>query len=148
MLRNIQTLDAIRQSCASGVPLSANLRNWLAQSLSRYLEQDCESLNEAFGVVQGHGGVPWWRERAIRERDAELRALFHNFFADHPLSSRARAIAELSRRYAATCWTRDRLRDAMPAHYWATPKEHLWRAFKSGAKMPISERHLRTLLGD
>ena len=147
MIANIQTLDAIRNHCARGLPLSAELSIWLAERLRRYLEQDCENLNEAFGLIQGRGGLPWWRERAIRERDAALRALSREFFNTEAPGRRARAIARLSRRFASACWPRDRRRDAMPAHYHGNPNEHLWRAFKSGAKMPVTERHLRTLLG-
>ena len=148
MIGNIQALDNIRTRCSRGLPLPAELRRFLAEALGRYLEQDCGSLNEAFGVIQGHGGLPWWREQAIRERDAALTALSRNYFANQVPGKRAREVSRLSRRYASACWPRDRALDAMPAHYRGSPNEHLWRAFKSRAKMPISERHLRTLLGD
>lgn len=45
-------------------------------------------------------------------------------------------------------WPMDRMLDRMPERYAGTPKEQLWRAFRSGAKMPVSERRLRTLLGE
>jgi hypothetical protein len=99
-------------------------------------------------VTQGHGGVPWWREAAIRERDAALRALAEAHFACLTVYARAREIAELAARYETTCWLRDRLAAEMPERYRGTPKAHLWRAFKSGAKMPVSARRLRTLLRD
>ena len=35
-----------------------------------------------------------------------------------------------------------------PERYRGTFKEMLWRAFRSDAKMPVSERRLRTLLAD
>lgn len=148
MLGNIETLHAIHHRYANDQPLTSELRSWLAESLGRYLEHDCDNLNEAFGVIQGHGGVPWWRERAIRQRDAALRALSREFFGDISVYSRAKAIAEISERYQTTCWPRDRLLDEMPERYCGTPKEHLWRAFRSDAKMPVSERRLRTLLSD
>jgi len=148
MLGNIQALQAIHTHCTSAQPLTPDLRDWLAESLARYLEHDCDNLNEAFGVVQGHGGVPWWREREIRERDAALRALAHAHLETLTAYARAKAVAEMSERYATTCWPRDRQLDAMPERYRGTPREHLWRAFRSGAKMPVSERRLRTLLGD
>ena len=50
------------------------------------------------------------------------------------------------RRYAASTWRFDRNNDDMPAHYAGTPKECLWRAFKSSAPMPIGERQLRNIL--
>jgi hypothetical protein len=130
------------------LPLPRDLQNWLAESLGRYLGHDCDNLNEAFGVVQGHGGVPWWREREIRERDAALRALAHAHMGGLSVYARAKAVAEISERYETTCWPRDRRLDAMPGRYRGTAKEHLWRAFMSGAKMSVSERRLRTLLGD
>jgi hypothetical protein len=34
----------------------------------------------------------------------------------------------------------------MPERYAGTQNEYLWRAFKSGAAMPISERQLRNIL--
>ncbi len=148
MLGNIETLHVIQSRCADNLPLSAELRDWLAASLGRYLEHDCDNLNEAFGVVQGHGGVPWWRERAIRERDAALRALSRGHYSTISVYSRAKAIAAISERYQTTCWPRDRLLDEMPARYRGTCKEYLWRAFRSEAKMPVSERRLRTLLSE
>ena len=148
MLRNIATLEAICQHCATGRQLPPDMQAWLARSIERYLRHDCESLNEAFGVTQAHGGLPWWREAAIRARDAALRALAEAHFGDLTVYARARAIEETAARYETTCWLRDRLSEAMPQRYLGTPKEHLWRAFKSGAKMPISARRLRTLLRD
>ena len=148
MLGNIETLHAIHNRCMGDLPLTPDLRNWLADSLGRYLGHDCDNLNEAFGVIQSHGGVPWWRERAIRLRDAALRELSHETYGTISVYSRAKAIAEISKRYQTTCWPRDRQLSEMPERYRGTPKEHLWRAFKSDAKMPVSERRLRTLLAD
>jgi hypothetical protein len=148
MFGNIQALASIRHHCNQNRPLPAELREWLADALDRYLEQDCETLNEAFGLIQARGGVPWWRERAIRGRDEALRALSREFFGHETPGRRARMIALLTRRYAAACWPRDRGHDEIPAHYRGTPNEYLWRAFRSRAKMPVSERHLRTLLGN
>lgn len=148
MLGNIEALQAIHSRCTADQPLTPDLQIWLAESLGRYLEHDCDNLNEAFGVVQGHGGVPWWRERDIRERDAALRALANAHMSGLSIYGRAKAVAEISERYETTCWPRDRRLDAMPERYRGTAKEHLWRAFRSGAKMPVSERRLRTLLAD
>lgn len=144
----IHSLKQVRDHCAVGQHLPSDLRVWLAHSLERYLSRDCASLNQAFGLSQGHGGIPWWRERAIRERDRALRALSERHLSAIPPRERARAIVRLSERYASTCWPRDRRHQALPEHYRGTPKEFLWRAFRSGAKMPLGERRLRTLLTD
>lgn len=148
MLGNIANLQDIYRRCMASLPLTPDLEDWLAHSLGRYLDHDCITLNEAFGLVQGHGGVPWWRERAIRQRDAALRALAHSQFDECSVYAQAKVVAALSRRYATTCWPRDRKRPEMPAYYSGTAKEHLWRAFRSGAKMPVGERRLRALLGN
>ncbi|MFQ5622222.1 MAG: hypothetical protein ACE5FS_02380 [Paracoccaceae bacterium] len=148
MLANIEALHAIHAICSENKPLTADLREWLARSLERYLGQDCDNLNDAFGVTQGHGGVPWWKERAIRQRDSALRILSRRYFDQLTVYCRAREISMLSRRYQGSCWPRDRRRESMPEHYRRTPKQYLWLAFRSGAKMPLSERRLRTLLGD
>lgn len=146
MLGNIETLETIRTCCTKDVPLSSELRDWLASAIGRFLVHDCTDLNEAFGIMQDHGGVPWWLERAIRIRDRELREMSARFFGARSAYQRARKISELSCRYETTSWPRDRTVDGMPDHYLDTPKQHLWAAFKSGAKMPVSERRLRTLL--
>lgn len=147
-LQNIKNLHSIQNRCAANMPLTPDLQSWLAESLDRFLAHDCENLNAAFGVVQGHGGVPWWREDAIRKRDAALRALSGAHYGNLSVYSRAKAIASVSGRYQTTCWPRDQHSEQMPERYRGTPKEHLWHAFKSEAKMPVSERRLRTLLGD
>ena len=64
------------------------------------------------------------------------------------VTQRARRIAELLRRYAGSTWRLDREHAAMPPHYAGTAQVQLWRAFKTGAAMPLGERQLRTILGD
>lgn len=146
MLHAIQALDEICDACTQDRPLPAHLRQWVAQSISKFLEHDCENLNEAFGIHQGHGGIPWWREKAIRTRDEAIRELARAHLSSATTSRRAREIHCLAQRYAGTSWPRDRLRNEMPAAYADTAKQYLWLAFKSGAKMPVSDRHLRSVL--
>lgn len=148
MLGNIENLHAIRSRCTADLPLTQDMRLWLASALDRYLEHRCDSLNEAFGLIQGHGGVPWWRERAIRERDVALRNLARMHMSDLSVYARARRVSELSDRYQQTSWPRDRLLGEMPERYRGTERAWLWKAFRSGAKMPVSERRLRTLIAE
>lgn len=148
MQASIDALDEICRICDGDGLLPEDLKSWMARALGRFLSQECDNLNEAFGLAQGRGGVPWWREKAIRERDAALRDLARDAFADLPVPARAREIARLARRYGGTAWPRDRLAGKMPRHHVGTPQAHLWRAFRSGAKMPVTERHLRTLLAE
>lgn len=146
MLAAIEYLYEIQNRCAQHSPLSADQQALLASALERFLANRCANLNEAFGVIQSHGGVPWWREQAIRNRDAALRELGERHLADRTVYARAKNITKLANRYAATAWRHDRERAAMPAHYAGDLREQLWKAFKSGAAMPLSERRLRSLL--
>ncbi|MBK0398998.1 hypothetical protein H0I76_07340 [Limibaculum sp. M0105] len=146
MLREIEALETILGCCREGVPLPIDLQEWLGAALGRFLDHDCGNLDEAFGVAQDHGGVPWWMERAMWLRDAELRSLSAMLPPTMSTYHRAKRIWSMSERYASTAWPRDRLLPAMPRYYAGTPKQHLWTAFRSGAKMPVSERRLRTLL--
>jgi hypothetical protein len=104
------------------------------------------SLNDAFGIRNARGGIPWRTEVCIRRRDAALRALATTFMADLSISAQAERTHQLSSRYAASAWRFDRERQDMPASYRGTPHEMLWLAFKSGATMPLCKRQLRTIL--
>jgi hypothetical protein len=146
MLDAIHALDEICQACNQNRPLPDHLRKWIAGSIGRYLEHDCGDLNTAFGIQQSRGGIPWWREKDIRERNSALCELARAYYANQNLSTKARLIYRLMRRYSGTSWPRDRFKNQMPWNYSGTPQELVWRAFRSGAKMPVSERHLRNLI--
>jgi len=90
--------------------------------------------------------VPWWLEEGIRDRNHALLELGERFFAELTVSRRARLISQLGSRYASTAWRFDEAREEMPEHYRNTPHEYLWRAFKSGAAMPLCERRLRHII--
>lgn len=146
MLATIENLREISRLCLANEPLDTEMSNWLGASLERFIKHQCQSLDAAFDLKFPRGGVPWWMEEAIRARDAALRDLADRFCGACSVQVQAQSIRSLSLRYAASAWRFDRSRGEMPAHYAKTPKEYLWRAFKSGAAMPISERHLRTIL--
>jgi len=139
-------LEEIARCCLEGEPLDRRHSNWLANAINSYLDKTTLSLEEALGLRYGRGGVPWWRERAIRERDAALRSLADSYFADLSICQRSRQIETLARRYGASAWLRDRKSQEMPSGYPGTAREWLWRAFKSGAQMPLSERQVRNIV--
>lgn len=147
MVRAVERLREIMEHCASGRPLREDLSRWLADSLGRFLEHQVASIEEALGIQSLRGGVPWWREEAIRKRDALLRVLALRHFSDLTVTQMAREIYRLACRYAESAWRFDRDREEMPVRYRNTPLELLFRAFRLAAPMPISERHLRTILG-
>lgn len=147
-MRTIRKLREISLRCQQGKPLDEKHLRWLGESLRKFLDQQCVSVDEAFGIKNPRGGVPWWREEQIRVRDKALRELAKSFDASASVTGLARQICTLAQRYEASAWRIDRKFDAVPNHYADTPKEYLWRAFKSGAPMPLGERQLRQVIGD
>ena len=148
MTTTIDRLRNVSSLCRQGTPLPPDLAGWLATGIDRFLGREARDLDGALGLIQAQGGIPWWREDAIRRRDAALRLLWQAVCPEAGITARARRIAELLRRYAGSTWRRDRARIAMPDEYSGTAHELLWHAFKTGAAMPLGERQLRTILGD
>ncbi len=148
MPTTIDRLRDVSSFCRQGALLPPDLAGWLAAGIERFLGRESRDLDGALGLIQAQGGIPWWREDAIRRRDAALRCLRELHCPAAGVTARARRIAELLRRYAGSTWRIDRMHAAMPLYYAGTAQEQLWRAFKSGAAMPLGERQLRTILGD
>ncbi len=146
ILAIIDNLREITAQCLAGEPLGRDLAGWLGSALDGYLTHQCRTLEEAMGLVFPKGGIPWWREEAIRKRDAALRYLAETFLADLSPCRQAREIWTIAMRYAASTWRFDRDSEDMPERYAGSLKECLWRAFKSGAAMPLGERQLRNIL--
>lgn len=141
-----ERLREIARRCLNGEPLDVDLSHWLGDALGSYLAKDAASLEEALGLRYGRGGVPWWREAELRERDEALRAMAKTCFRETVSPCcRSQMMAELAQRYAATAWRTDRIRTVMPPHYAGTSREFLWRAFRSGAAMPLGERQIRNI---
>jgi hypothetical protein len=147
MMASIDNMQAIARICSSRQPLPEDLSAWLAASFQSFLDQRSATLNEAFGVRNARGGVSWRMEASMRARDGALRRLGAEHFAGLTKSAQAARIHQLALRYAASNWRFDYERQAMPRAYAGTPHEWLWRAFKSGACMPLGMRQLRTILG-
>jgi hypothetical protein len=146
MLATIGNLREIARVCRSGEPLDSELAGWLGASLEEFLCRRAPTIEEALGLRAPRGGVPWWLEEAMRQRDAALRELAAALFPALSGTAQARQIHALAVRYAASAWRHDAARDAMPPHYAGKANAWLWRAFKSGAPMPICERQLRNIL--
>ena len=146
MLQSIENMREISDLCRTRAPLPEPLAEWLANSFASFLTQRTHSLNEAFGVLNGRGGIPWYVDISNRSRDTALRTLADSFLDDLSLCAQAGRIRQMSQRYASGSWRFDRERDEMPAAYRGTEREYLWRAFKSGAAMPLCNRQLRNIL--
>jgi hypothetical protein len=146
MTNSIDNLREVARRCSAGEPLPAGLSAWLGKSLGEFLSHRQRSIEAALGLVWPRGGVPWWLEEAMRQRDAALRELALRFYGGQAVSRQAAAIYRAALRYAASRWRRDRGSEALPPEHLGTPYEWLWRAFKSGAAMPIGDRQLRHIL--
>jgi len=143
---SINNLREIMGQCFDGKPLDGDLAEWLGAAIDGYLTRQFRTLEEALGLIFPRGGIPWWREEAMRKRDAALRALADSFLGDLAPCVQARQIWTLAQRYAASSWRFDQDNGDMPANYEGTVKQSLWQAVKSGAPMPIGERQLRNVL--
>jgi len=143
----IDRLRTVSDLCRRGEPLDDELAVWLGSCLRQFLERGAESIEEAFGVPSCRGGMPWWKEERVRQRDAALRLLARSLPADLSVGARAREIHTCAVRYAASAWRHDRRAVEMPHIYAGTPREFLWRAFRTGAPMPLGERQLRNIIG-
>lgn len=142
----VERLREIARRCLKGETLDVQHSQWLGDALGCYLAKEAGSLEEALGLRYGRGGVPWWREAALRERDAALRAMAETCFSDDiSPCCRSQAMADMAQRYGATAWLRDKRLSSMPEQYVGTHKEYLWRAFRSGAAMPLGERQIRNI---
>lgn len=146
MLAKIETLRDISRRCQATLPLSSEQQQWLSKVLNDFLAHRSRTIDEAMGLRFPRGGVPWWREQAIRLRDAALRELVARFYSAFAVSNQARRTHTLAIRYGASAWRFDKQLDELPERYVGTPQEWLWRAFASGAPMPIGERRLREIL--
>ncbi|MDH3228386.1 MAG: hypothetical protein OEN55_01215 [Alphaproteobacteria bacterium] len=140
-------LREIARLCESREPLDPFLAQWLGEVLNTFFEHETTSLEEIMGLRYGRGGLPWRRAEAMRERDAALRALSSRFYAGRSPCARSGEIAALAARYGASAWLIDRNHATMPEHYAGTPHAFLWRAFRSGATMPLGERQIRNIVG-
>jgi hypothetical protein len=147
MLQSIDNIRTVAALCQSREPLPEPLAVWLASSLQSFLERRTNSLNDAFGIRNARGGIPWQAEISMRKRDSALRDLAASHLEPLSVTAQADRIHRLSLRYAASSWRFDRERSEMPDSYRGTAQEYLWRAFKSGATMPLCIRQLRTILG-
>ncbi len=147
MFTTISALRDIARRCLAAEPLTSEQLQLLGVSLARFIEHDCQSIEDALGLRFPRGGIPWWREEAIRKRNAALRDLAARFYAGRTVSAQARHIWLITSRYAGSTWRFDRDRGEMPVAYAGTERQYVWIAFAAGAPMPVCERHLRTILG-
>ncbi len=89
MLVTIENLREISRRCLAGEPLDDELSQWLGDSLKSFLDHQHSSVDDALGLRFPKGGVPWWREEAIRQRDSSLRTLAENFLGGMSVSAKA-----------------------------------------------------------
>lgn len=146
MLIAVERLREVSEACRAGEPLDEELASWLGNCLSRFLDRAVATFEEAFELPSCHGGLPWWKEDQIRRRDAVLREISAVLPPDMSLTARAREINRITVRYAASAWRHDRRLEGMPKTYTGTTRELVWRAFRTGAPMPLCERQLRNII--
>src|SRR3954471_12911803 len=102
MLHAIDNMRIVAELCQSRQPLPDPLADWLADSLQAFLQSRTPSLNDAFGIRNARGGIPWRIEGCMRQRDSALRSLALAFLSELPVTRQAERIHQLSTRYAAS----------------------------------------------
>lgn len=142
----IDMLSEISDRCVAHAGLSREQEDWLGEILRGILERRYASIEDMLGGRQGRGGVPWWLELAIRRRNSAICEIARRHLAAESQSRQASTIYSMAVRYAASAWRIDKDRNSMPESYAGTPREWLWLAFRSGARMPVGERQLRLIL--
>lgn len=108
---------------------------WFAEAVARY-EIEAEggmSLDRALGLAAPAGGEPWWEAERRTRRDAAIRALREQHFADLGVTKAAQQIATRGKRLQATAWQREQ-RQA------AAGDELLIAALATGAPFPGARR--------
>lgn len=123
----------------TAVETAAGQRTWLDDWIARALARSAAVEGEA---KDGRSGV----RQAAQQRDAALRELAARYYPGLRRSAQASQIRRLTIHYATCGWGRDRRLAAPPPHYADSPHELLWRAFKAGAPLPVSERRLCSIL--
>ncbi len=145
--RPIDRLRQVRDAARAGRPLPPDAAEWLAERLDRYEDQAPSGLDldAAFGLAQ-RGGSAWWHEEARRQRDATIRALRDQYFADAPLDAAVKAIHLLATRYQAASARRDAAK--AEADLVADGRRRLIAAaLRTGRTFP-GQKQLRAILGN
>ena len=92
----IEFLRDISRRCLAEESLSPEQTEWLGRSLANFLDHRCRSVDEALGLRFPQGGIPWWQEEAIRERNAALQKLAFKYLGDLSLNGQAKGIGCLA----------------------------------------------------
>lgn len=108
---------------------------WFVKAVARYEAEaeDGMTLDRALGLVPPPGGEPWWDAERRTRRDAAIRALREQHFADLGVTQAAKQIATRGKRLQATAWQREQ-RQA------AAGDEFLIAALATGAPFPGARR--------
>jgi hypothetical protein len=146
MLSTIQSLRMAAEKFALGQLPDPNLLRWLAASLQAYVDHRAASLEEAMGIRRCKGGMPWWKEEAVRARNEALRQACRLIACHDPLAEQVRKVQRAIARYGAGRWRFDRELASMPEPYRGKVEEWLWLAWRSGAPLPLCVRQLRNIL--
>ncbi len=147
MLSAINNLREINRRCRDGEALDPALSFWFAERLDLFLCHEYRSIDDALGLREERGGVPWWLAEAMVARDRALRDLAELVADGRSITARAREVRRRTVSYAGSAWRHDEACEAMPTAYRNKAHEFIWRAFKAGAPMPLGERRLRNILG-
>ena len=104
-------IAALRRSAELLAALPDPAAAAIAAALRRY-EAEAPfgmTLDRALGLAPAPGKTPWWQAEASERRNAALRAIRDQHFANLGNTQAAREIATMGRRFLASAGRRDRL---------------------------------------
>ena len=119
---------------------------WLAEAIELRLNGRAKSLDHALGLV-ARGGISMNSRIRLEARDALLRELAAEHYADLPLGRRASQIARDMRKFRAQSWPRLAHRAAVPLHIGDRTRDGFLFRFLKAGWAPLSSKQLRRILG-
>lgn len=134
----VQAIAYLRSLAAALARVPAAARFTEAVACYEAGAQDGLTLDRALGLVPPPGGEPWWEAERRTRRDAAIRAVREQCFADLGLTKAAQQIATRGRRLQTTRWDRE---GRLPA----PGDDLLIAALATGVPFP-GERRIRDII--
>ena len=148
----IESVEKLREllAVAESGQLAA-LGTWLLPRLENYLTNAPHgtTLDEALDLTVAPGGLPWWRQEELDQRNVAFRDLAKKHFGNLDLNGQADEILRAARRYRGGRWRFDRSTEFNSKKYADLRSQLLYEAFWHGdGDVPDSKRQICRILDD
>ncbi len=129
-LANVERLHRLATGCGTPEDLACHLK-----AIATYLKNARLGMCplEALGIATPWGGRPWWDELALLFRDAVIRKVREEHFANLGITTAAKQIAQRARRLQGVALRRDNRQQT-------DADDLLLQAIKTGVPFPKARR--------